>query len=267
MAIAVLPLAGRAVCIGLYSFIVDKPSASSAEEMTALKLLIPGRLTYAGFEWCLKLCILSFYFRITDESTYMSRGLRITFWSIVLTFVGIILATVLECRPLSMFWQYDPKRAIPCQKGLANLLTMAISNILTDVALIALPIPMLYRMQLSPGKKLQLILLFSVGIFVIGVTIARLPLIFDNSVEQSSRSMWASIEMATSCIVANFAFYYALLKDLRDGHSNSAATMSAAAAFSSISSGRSPSRPNNPEPASKKTRRTSDKILLMDVKR
>jgi len=36
-----------------------------------------------------------------------------------------------------------------CQRGVANLLTMAITNIATDVGLIVLPIPVLWNMTLS----------------------------------------------------------------------------------------------------------------------
>jgi len=98
---------------------------------------------------------------------------------------------------------------------------MAITNIATDVGLIVLPIPVLWNMTLSWYKKLQLILLFGVGIFVVVVTAVRLPLIFKGSVAQEIRTLWASIEIATACFVSNVAFYYALLKDLRKGHSNS----------------------------------------------
>lgn len=34
---------------------------------------------------------------------------------------------------------------------------------------------------------------------------------------------WASIEIATACVVANVSFYYALLKDWSQGHEQSSA--------------------------------------------
>jgi hypothetical protein len=40
---------------------------------------------------------------------------------------------------------------------------------------------------------------------------------------------WASIEMFCACVVANAAFYYALLKDLSRGHSKSSSQMTALA--------------------------------------
>jgi len=112
---------------------------------------------------------------------------------------------------------------------------MAIANMITDIMLILLPIPVLWKMTMSTSKKIQVILLFSVGIFVVCVTIARLPLIIDDSIAQSVRSLWASIEMSTACLVANMSFYYALLKDLRHGHSEARASLSAASQNSAMS--------------------------------
>lgn len=45
---------------------------------------------------------------------------------------------------------------------------------------------------------------------------------------------WASIEIVTACLVANVAFFYALLRELRDGHSNSKAMISTSTARSSV---------------------------------
>jgi hypothetical protein len=46
MAIAVVPLVGRAVCIGLYS-VLSGPNATPEQSVMAMKLLLPGRLCYA----------------------------------------------------------------------------------------------------------------------------------------------------------------------------------------------------------------------------
>ncbi|OHF02130.1 hypothetical protein CORC01_02709 [Colletotrichum orchidophilum] len=66
--------------------------------------------------------------------------------------------------------------------------------------------------------KVQLVLLFSIAGVVVVITILRLPMILNQAVSQRSRSMWASIEILCACIVANTAFFYALLKDYQRGH-------------------------------------------------
>jgi hypothetical protein len=154
--------------------------------------------------WCLKFCLLSFYSRIAIGSTYLNKTSRAMWWSLVITFIGVILATLVECRPLSLyevilallktvanflyrFWDVSSNSS--CKRGVANLLTMAICNVITDIALIILPIPPLRKMTLSRSKKIQLSLVFGAGVFVIAITVARLPLILDQSVSQSVRSL------------------------------------------------------------------------------
>lgn len=50
------------------------------------------------------------------------------------------------------FWHIDHANPPSCQKGTANLLTMAITNIVTDILLIVFPIPLLWRMTLNKAK-------------------------------------------------------------------------------------------------------------------
>lgn len=93
---------------------------------------------------------------------------------------------------------------------------------------------------LTCSRKIPLILLFLLAGLVIGITIVRLPLILNDSMSQKSRSMvgclsqarfslmltlipqWASIEILCACIVANTAFFYALLKEFQRGHDSRA---------------------------------------------
>lgn len=119
MAFALLPLIGRAVTI-LYSYVLDPAQSMSpvsvqeaiaaglsVEDMTARrvlarKLLIPGRICYALFLWCLKLCLLAFYASFINTLDWGRRANNITWWLIVATFVAVVVATVAECRPLHL---------------------------------------------------------------------------------------------------------------------------------------------------------------------
>ncbi|PNP58800.1 hypothetical protein FNYG_15008 [Fusarium nygamai] len=198
----------------------------------ALKLLVPVRilcaLLYAGSAsdgaylltarslWSLKLCLLTFYSRFVNHLRWGKAGTTILWWTIILTFIGVIIATLTECRPLYLAWMIVPEdQGHLCSKGLVNLLVMAVSNAVTDIALIILPFPVLLQAKLDLKHKLQLSLLFGIGIIVVAITIIRVPLILIASVTQGARSMWASIENVCACIVANAAFFYALIKDFQ----------------------------------------------------
>jgi len=66
---------------------------------------------------------------------------------------------------------------------------MALFNIGTDIALFVFPIPLVWRMSLSLAKKLQLTVLFGIGLVVVAVTITRLPLILDESNDLEIRTV------------------------------------------------------------------------------
>ncbi|KAG9251037.1 uncharacterized protein F5Z01DRAFT_677286 [Emericellopsis atlantica] len=256
MAFALLPLIGRSATI-LSAFVLNPPQSTapvSVEEANAVgltvaqlnadrelarKLLIPGRICYALFLWCLKLCLLAFYSRFINTLDWGKRAATISWWFIVVTFVGVVIATVSECRPLHLFvhprswghqkltnvfnsaWDLAPPGKLPtCAKAMANLLTMAITNILTDLVLIALPFPMLRNVRLQKKDKLQLYLLFGIGTIVVIITLLRLPLILTQSLSQRTRSLWASIEILCACIVANAAFFFTLSRDIQRRHTS-----------------------------------------------
>ncbi|KAH7114161.1 hypothetical protein B0J13DRAFT_600155 [Dactylonectria estremocensis] len=232
MTFALLPLIGRTTCIAL-SFTLNPAHAHSlATEadaaaqnltiaqlnenyVTSFKLLIPSRICYALFLWCLKLCLLSFYSRFVHVLRWGNAAFQALRWLIVLSFVIVLIPTLIECRPLHLMWGIEKHE---CQRAVGNLVTMAVFNIITDAALVIFPFPIFRYVKIDRKARLPLIFLFCVAGFVVVVTIIRLPMILNQSVSQRSRSMWASIEILCACVVANTAFFYALFKDFQQGH-------------------------------------------------
>ncbi|KAK2786647.1 hypothetical protein FQN53_006351 [Emmonsiellopsis sp. PD_33] len=143
MAFAFIPLICRSLCMIKVFGLIQSPSIE--DHVLAQKLVLPGRIFYALFLWCMKLCLLRFYKRLETGSNKVHYSIHVLRVFIVVTFVAIVIATFLECRPLSMFWE-EEYVGLPCRDGLKNLITMASLNIATDLALILFPIPMLWKM-------------------------------------------------------------------------------------------------------------------------
>ncbi|KAM5353111.1 hypothetical protein ACJZ2D_017003 [Fusarium nematophilum] len=104
---------------------------------------------------------------------------------------------------------------------MAQFLSFGILNILTDIALILLPLPILRHSRLPGRQKVQLGILFGIGIIVVIITIVRLPLVVNHSLSIQARTIGANIEILGATTVTNAAFYFALLKDIQRGHSHS----------------------------------------------
>jgi hypothetical protein len=61
-----------------------------------------GEALTKGSLWSLKLCILDFYSRFVDVLRWGKLATNILWWFIVITFLAVIVATLTECRPLSL---------------------------------------------------------------------------------------------------------------------------------------------------------------------
>ena len=73
-----------------------------------------------------------------------------------------MLVTIFQCNPISGFWN----RNLPARcdvKQTYFCLGTAIPNIVTDVALLVLPIPYIWRIQRPTSQKIAL-----AGIFMLG---------------------------------------------------------------------------------------------------
>jgi hypothetical protein len=80
---------------------------------------------------------------------------------IVLWIVGDVIGGVLICRLLARNWYFT----IPgtCGSHPAYYFAMGVINIVTDMILIALPMPYLYRLRLELRKKLLAMAMLSIG--------------------------------------------------------------------------------------------------------
>ncbi|KAH7137528.1 hypothetical protein B0J13DRAFT_78599 [Dactylonectria estremocensis] len=184
-------------------------------------LLLPARVSYLTYLWCLKLCLLNFYCRFIRVYSLWQAAASALWWALVVTYFAIFILIFTECRPINLYWDPDPDSQYTCHRALANLLTMGIFNIVTDIALILLPFPILRHSRLPGRQKVQLGILFGIGIIIVTITIVRLPLVVNQSLSIQARTTGATIEILGATIVANAAFYFALLKDVTRGHSHS----------------------------------------------
>jgi hypothetical protein len=138
------------------------------------------------------------------------RGIRIF---LAVTFVMVLIATLAECHPVTHYWQVIPDPGPQCRQGYAQLLTMGITDIVTDILLVAFPIPIIFRSAMPFKRKLSLTALFSLSTILIIVTGARMPLVIERRGIQQFRTVFASSEILAAAIVANAIILGSFLRD------------------------------------------------------
>ncbi|KAL8662642.1 MAG: hypothetical protein Q9168_008225 [Polycauliona sp. 1 TL-2023] len=114
-----------------------------------------------------KLSLLIFLYRIfrVDKRFRIATwilGVTLTVWAIITVFLAIF-----ACRPVAASWNaklmLDPKtRCYPKSWNTMNI--FGFCNIITDFALIIMPMPLVWRMQMDRKKKVGLVLVFVSGV-------------------------------------------------------------------------------------------------------
>jgi len=177
-----------------------------------------GKLANAPFEfyrlWILKNAILEFFKRL-NVSWERSYELSLLFIRITLvaTFIAVVISDLAECQPFSHYWQVLPDPGPQCRQGYAQLMTMAVCNVVTDLLLVFFPVPIIIRSQMSIKRKFQLVLLFSLSLIVVAVTIYRVPHIIEDNGSQQSRSLYASVELLFATAASNALVLGSFVRD------------------------------------------------------
>ncbi|CAG8889593.1 unnamed protein product [Penicillium egyptiacum] len=185
----------------------------------ASKFVLTDRVFYTSYLWLQKLVLLDAYRRLITHLRW-EKATMISYVGIfATTYITVQIVTFTECNPFNHYWMVLPDPGTCCQAQL-QLIVLGVFNVITDLMLIALPIPILVLVKRSTVEKIQLAALFAVGFFIVVVTIARLPQNAKNSTEQVNRTAWTSIELLAAAIVANAPVLYGLLEGRRERSKN-----------------------------------------------
>jgi hypothetical protein len=93
--------------------------------------------------------------------------------------------------------------------------TYEISNIVTDLLLMAVPFSLIMSVRIPIMQRLRILLLFSIGLFLISISIIRI-LEGRGSRTQAGHTLWASLEVLFATIVAVTPTIYALARNTCD---------------------------------------------------
>ena len=70
-------------------------------------------------------------------------------WFLLVTFFSVVVSTIGECHPLTRAWQVIPDPGPACRLGYGQLATMGATNIIADLILVVVPIPIIVKSRLT----------------------------------------------------------------------------------------------------------------------
>jgi fucose permease len=154
-----------------------------------------------------KTSILIFYLRLSRNTTKLLRIASYATLALV-NVAGFVLTflSVLQCRPVGAVFDSTVTSA-QCIPLITLYLASAPVNIITDLAILVLPIPVLTGMRLPQKQKAILVATFGLGIFVTIVDVVRIYYLQQASVDVNGS--FAS-QMGTIGNQKDFAWYASL---------------------------------------------------------
>ncbi|KAI1180402.1 hypothetical protein F4777DRAFT_574163 [Nemania sp. FL0916] len=171
-----------------------------------VKLLWVYMLIWATGVFSVKIGILLFYWRVFQRTASFRNG------AIVVTFIstGIFLSNffsfTFQCYPVQKFW--EPETPGSCINQNAFYLASAVINVVGDVAVLSLPLPIIWGLQASRSRKWSLSFLFLLGAFVVVASIFRIVAVtqidpHDFSFTNVGGGLWSTVEVEVGFICAN----------------------------------------------------------------
>ena len=108
-----------------------------------------------------KLSILAFYLRIFRHQKPFRTAVYTVGSLVILSTVVISILTIFQCHPIRYFWNRDLKGA--CLDVNALAYANSAMSIIQDVAIVALPIPVVWGLQMNTKKKVSVGIMFALG--------------------------------------------------------------------------------------------------------
>jgi hypothetical protein len=125
-----------------------------------LKILLAFEMVYITTVMLIKLAILQMYSHIFSSYGFRT-GLAIIAGAVIVWWASLMIVGMFQCNPISKTWT-------PWMEGYCvNLRSLyfgnAVPNIMTDFAILYMPLSRLWKLQVPTPRKVELCFVFSLG--------------------------------------------------------------------------------------------------------
>ncbi|KAL8955815.1 MAG: hypothetical protein Q9193_006462 [Seirophora villosa] len=166
-------------------------------------LYIYGMFYYSSCT-AIKICIILFYRRIFPVQE-LKLALQIAMAVVIAHFLGSILSSLFQCTPTDKYWHREKPGY--CVNGDTVILIPGALNVVLDFLILALPIPLLWKLRTTVSQKSLLTGVFICAGFVCIISIIRLVVLSRlNSTDLTwnfvNSAIWSSAEPCMGVVSA-----------------------------------------------------------------
>ncbi|WYZ40083.1 hypothetical protein EsH8_IV_000424 [Colletotrichum jinshuiense] len=168
---------------------------SQDQQVQFLKLLLAFECIYVTAVMFIKISLLLMYRRIFPSRNFKLAAMILGALSIAWC-IAIVFVCIFQCTPVAK--AYMPWIEGTCIDLKASFIGNAIPNILTDVAILCLPIGQVWKLQVTMAQRLSLCFMFLLGGFVLFASIYRFTTIMQFELTDTT---WTLATACTWCVV------------------------------------------------------------------
>lgn len=177
--------------------------ATPLNSETHMKVIYWLEIIYVLAYEAIYLTILALYIKLFPH-TWLRNPAYALGILVTLDNIGNIFVLVFQCTPIRFYWDKTVKGGHCINDRLAYFISSLILIIAIIVALL-LPLPLLWKLKISSGKRWQLLAAFSVGLFVAITSIYRLAAILRISNEDPTFTFletgtWSALEIGAGVV-------------------------------------------------------------------
>ncbi|PVI01411.1 hypothetical protein DM02DRAFT_349108 [Periconia macrospinosa] len=160
--------------------------------------------------WLVKSCLLLMYWRMTALLPQRKVVIAVSTYVAVGFVVMEILYLGVWCRPFNQYWAVPPASK-QCSAATNHLITNAVLNISSDLMIIAIPMPLLFKVRLPLKNKLILCGIFMIGTFTIVAAVLNKYYSFNHPFG-TEWTEWYLRESYTAILCANLPLTYPFIQ-------------------------------------------------------
>ncbi|EKV19582.1 Glucose/galactose transporter, putative [Penicillium digitatum PHI26] len=132
-----------------------------------------------------KTSILVFFLTLTRNQKVFRCANYVTLFVVNAAGFALTMVNVFQCRPIGAIFVSD----VPANANCTDIVTLYLSsspvNIITDLTILLLPMPLLTQMRLPFKQKIILVITFSFGFFVAVVDVVRIAFLQQAAISRS----------------------------------------------------------------------------------
>ncbi|KAF2217428.1 hypothetical protein CERZMDRAFT_14769, partial [Cercospora zeae-maydis SCOH1-5] len=189
-------------------------SSSPTKIRETLLLIWLDQINYLLVMAFTKTSTLLLYIRIFHSATPEQKTFRRYCWALIgivcLTSFFLVVFAIIMCEPVAYFWNRVTARPIEsggtCKDHRPYLYSNTIISIVTDCCVVALPVKLIWGLQMNIKKKVKVLGIFGLGGVVIICSIMRATRVeaaanrTDPMVDIAGLCMWSLVESVVGII-------------------------------------------------------------------